>query len=85
MSVDSDILQSYGGIANNSLNNVLKLDNNDDTDGENQVCVINHSPYYDNDLLIPHLQSKKESFCILSTNIESIHSKFSDLEILLTF
>ncbi len=65
------------------LNNVLHLDDEGYKDAEeiNQVQVIKHSPYYDNDILVPKLLSMKDNFTILSTNIESINAKHSELEI----
>ncbi len=83
MSIDQTILNNViGGFDNNCLNNVLQLD-----DGYNeaeeiiQVQVINHSAYYDNDILVPKLLSMKDNFTILSTNMECINDKHNELEI----
>ncbi len=55
----------------------LNVNEEDETEGIEQVQVINHSSYCDNDMLIPVLLPKTDNFCILSTNIESINAKFS--------
>ncbi len=85
MSIDRTILDHIsGGFENHSLNHVLhvNIDEEDETEGIEQVQVINHSSYYDNDMLIPVLLPKRDHFCILSTNIESINATFGELEIL---
>ncbi len=84
MSIDRSILEHIsGGFENHSFNHVLHLNVNeeDETEGIEQVQVINHSSYYDNDILIPVWLPKTDSFCILITNIESINAKFSELDI----
>ena len=67
-----------GGVKVNSLTNVLNLNDDNDEDDE-QVEIITHSPYYYEDL-IPTLKSKSNSFTILSSNINSINAKFSEIE-----
>ena len=79
MSLDNTILQAFGGVQNNSLPNVLNV--YDENDNNNELHVINHSPYYDNDMLVNHLQNEQNKFNILSTNIESILAKFNEFEI----
>ena len=78
MSVDCTLLEYFGGIQKNSLNHILL---GDDKTDDIQVDVIKHSAYYDRDMLQPILKEKKNSFTILSTNIESINAKFSELEV----
>ncbi len=85
MPTDSSILQNFGGTEINSLNHVLHInvENDDETEGIEQIHVINHSPYYDNDMLLPAavLLAKMHHFGILSNNIECISSKFNELNI----
>ena len=78
MELDDIVLQNYGGIDNNSLQSKLQLnlENNDNED----IQVIRHSPYYDTEKAIDYLNSKKGCFTILSSNINSIHSKFNEIE-----
>ena len=45
MNLDELILQSYGGVENNYLKDILQLNNSSD----NNVDIIQHSQYYDND------------------------------------
>ncbi len=56
MSIDKSIVQHICcGFENHSFNHVLHLNVNeeDESEGIEQVQVINHSSYYDNDILIP--------------------------------
>ncbi len=57
------------------------MNEEDESEGIEQVQVINHSSYYNNDMLIPVLLPKADNFCILGTNVESINAKFSELDI----
>ena len=70
------ILQSYGGVENNSLKEILQLGSNND----NNVDVIQHSQYYDDDSFFNLLKSKKSTFSVVSMNIESINAKFNELQ-----
>ncbi len=80
MPTDSSILQNFGGTEINSLNHVLHInvENDDETEGIEQIHVINHSPYYDNDMLLPAAVLLAK---ISSNNIECISSKFNELNI----
>ena len=79
MTLDENILEFCGGLRNNSLKNVLDI--SDDVGINAETNMIKHSSYYDTDNFVNLLKSKKTSFILLSTNIESINSKFSELEI----
>ena len=68
------ILQSYGDVENNSLKEILQLGSNND----NNVDVIQHSQYYDEDSFSNILKSKKSTFSVVS--IESINAKFNELQ-----
>ena len=74
MTLDDNILVNYGGFEAYSLCKIIRLgEYNDDHDN---LKVIRHSPYIENEKLSDLLVSKKNSFTILSTNIESINAKF---------
>ncbi len=76
-SLDEDILRYHGGIENNSLVNIIEIDD----DAEEHVQIINHSPYYDRDMLLETLHDTQNSFTIFSTNIQSIRAKFQVFKI----
>ena len=76
MSIDDSVLEFMGGIEQNSLSHLLRYNENDDDSLE----IIQNSHYYDNDFLTSHLKSNADKFCILSTNIQAVKSKFNELE-----
>ena len=78
---DISLLQHCGGIENNSLGHILKLD--DEGFDENEIEVVKHSSYFDDDSLYSLLEQHKDKFCILSTNIQSMNAKFDELEVLI--
>ena len=74
--LETEILSHVGGIESNNLMNILNVqDNNEDE----EVVMFHHSPYYQ-DRLIEVLKANESKFTIIRTNIESINSKFSELE-----
>ena len=73
---DSSQLQHFGGIENNSLCHILKTQ--DETNEDPMYNFIKHSAYYDLNLY-PKLANNSKKFSILSSNIESINSKFIEL------
>ena len=76
MNLDEQILNYYGGLNNKSLINILNLDHENDFDD-----MIQHSHYYDSNNFIDILKNKNKCFSILSTNIESLNSKHTELDI----
>ena len=76
-SLDESVLNSYGGLHENSLSHLIRLDDGDD--GNPQTVI--HSSYYDQEKLTELIVTKKKHFSILSSNIESINAKYSELEI----
>ena len=76
--LDHAILNHHGGVSNNSLLNIL--DHDPDLDS-NETETIRHSPYYDFDMLQEVLQEKKNRFSILSSNIQAINAKYTELKI----
>ena len=75
--LDNDILKFHGGSDTNSLCNIMQFNNEDDDEG-NPLQVIKHSSYYDNKFN-SIIDQHKGNFCILSTNIQSINTKFDEL------
>ena len=78
-SLTNSILQNYGGTDNNCLQ---PLRSNAD-DENNEPNLYDSSFYYDTDLLKQILDTKKETFNILSLNCQSINAKFDQLKLLL--
>ena len=77
MTLDEQMLDYCGGLHNNSLRNILNIEN----DNEIERSLIKHSKYYDNDSFINLLKNNDTSLKILSSNIESIFSKYNDIEL----
>ena len=85
MSTEEYVLRKYGGVNNNSLNQVLNLVNNKDRD-ESKIedfSIIQHSPHVKNNEFISLRIERRKHSTILSLNIQSIHTKFDQLQILL--
>ena len=85
MSTEEYVLKKYGGVNNNSLNQVLKIVNDNDL-GESKIenfNIIKHSPYVNNNEFISFCTERRKHFNILSLNIQSIHAKFDQLQILI--
>ncbi len=84
MSLDRNILTNViWGLKNNSLEHVFHMNNDgyNVNDGTDQVQITKHSPYYDNEILLPKLSQLKDNFTILSTNIECRNAKFNELDV----
>ena len=79
MTSDSSLLSSFGGISNNSLINLLQLNNNEV--GEQESQILKHSSYYDADQFVELTDGCRHNFCILTLNIESMNAKFDELTI----
>ena len=75
--MDSVILENVGGLHSHSLAHV------DNTDDAEELNIIKHSPYFDQENFITILKEKNENFTVLSLNIQSINAKFDQLKILL--
>ena len=69
-------LSYSGGILNNCLTNILHINKNDINEQE----IIRRSSYYDFDQFSKLAKENKNSFSILSTNIQSVNIKLSELE-----
>ena len=85
MSTEEYVVRKYGGVNNNSLNQVLNLVNNNDHDKSKieDFNIIKHSPYVNNNEFIYFCRERRKHFTILNLNIQSIHAKFDQLQILL--
>ena len=77
MTLDEQMLDYFGGLHSNSLRNIMNIDN----DNEFESSLIKQSKYYDNDSFISLLKNNDTSLKILSSNIESINSKYNELEL----
>ena len=69
-------LRNFGGIENNSLDYILKMDMNDE-DGE--LDIFHQSPYFDDDDLINHIKNKEDKFIVLSLNCQSLNAKIDEI------
>ena len=82
MQSDDSFLRFYGGLNKNSLVDILRLnEDNIETECEQEIQLIKHSSYYDHDAFFDLTKTHFQKFSILSTNIESINAKFSELEV----
>ena len=77
---DKSFLCFQSGVQTNSLNSILYQES-DDVDGMNQINIINHSSYYEVDTFSRLANKTKDCFTVLSTNILSVNSKFSEFEL----
>ena len=76
----NDLLNQFGGIENNSLNSIQKVDDLDDASTNEEVMVMEQSPYYDDNTYIDKMKNNNHySFTILSLNCESLNSKIDNI------
>ena len=76
MTLDETFLSYLGGSNNNDLINILDTNRIDNYEPQ----LIRRSSYYDSDKFTELTQTIKSCFSVLSTNIQSINSKFNELE-----
>ena len=62
----------------NGLNNILHS-TNDETNESDSLPIMKTSSYYDTDHFKSLINTKINSFGILSTNIQSINAKFNSM------
>ena len=74
-----ETLQHYGGPSKNNLNEIIKTFE----DSDEEVKIFSHSTYYDIDSIKSIPREIKDTFSILSLNVQSLNAKFSSLETLL--
>ena len=75
----NSLLQQYGGANKNMLENIINAFVQD----ENELNIIQHSPYYSIEELPGYLNTDKKTFNILSLNVNSLLSKIDQLKDLL--
>ena len=59
ISLDSVILENVGGLHSHSLAHILNVDNTDDAE---ELNIIKHSPYFDQDNFIKNIKGEKWKF-----------------------
>lgn len=77
----NELLRRYGGVQNNYLCDVLNEANADEN--SNEISILKHSPYLNNNEFISFCEQKRNDFKILSLNIQSLNAKFDELQIFL--
>ena len=77
MITDETFLLYTGGIEKKFLNNILDTNNNNEN---NELPMIRRSSYYDFKKCYSVAKNNNKHFSILSSNIQSINAKFSELE-----
>ena len=78
MALDELILKYVGGTSTNSLAHILQS-NNADEQAEHPDLSIPDSHYYDFNSFKSLIDTNKNKFSILSSNMQSLHAKFSEL------
>ena len=78
MSLDESILKYMGGTSANSLAHILQPQNTEEH--IENMLLIRDSPYYDCNSFKSLITSNTKYFSILSTNIQSLHAKFNELQ-----
>ena len=74
MTSDESFLLFSGGL---QINNILNTKKNND---DNELLIIRRSSHYDADMFSILAEQNKHNLSVLSSNIQSINSKFSELE-----
>ena len=75
MNLDEMILQHFGGVENNSLDSIVESSENRD----DNIRIVQHSAYHDNEKFEHFLYKQENQFTIFSSNINSINSKFNEI------
>ncbi len=80
MVTDEEFLQSQGGVLVNSLNSKLNTEDNQN-DENDQIQIIKHSPYFDNQKFNSLIKTKNKCFSICSSNIQCLNANYDELNI----
>ena len=72
-------MSPFGGIDKLSLHTILYID--DIRDNDNEIEVINQSPYFDDEHLIKCQLNNHNSFLIFSLNCQRLNAKFDEIKI----
>jgi hypothetical protein len=78
MDKTGDILQHFGGMSKNNL--LAILESTDDL--ESCISMISESPYVDTENICDYIKSFSHTCSLLSLNIQSLNSKYNQLQIL---
>ena len=78
INIDEQLLSSRGGVNINNLSSILNVANE-----ENEINVVNHSPYCTIENAHLALNATKNGLKLLSLNAQSILAKFSSIEALI--
>ena len=79
MSLDGEMLKSFGGVTTNYLNTFIT----DTEDTESYLEKYSKSSYFDREKLVSLFKKSKQSFSVLSINIQSLNAKIDQLKIML--
>ena len=79
MSLDEEMLKKFGGVTTNSLNTFVT----DTEDTESYLEKYSKSSYFDREKLVSLFYKSKQSFSVLSINIQSLNAKIAQLRIML--
>ena len=85
MITDKTFLLYTGGNDIFFLNNILDINSNNNNNENNELPLICRSSYYDFDKFYSVAKNNNKHFSILSSNIQSIKAKFSELEAFVNF
>ena len=81
MYFDEIFLSYLGGTETNCLSDILDMHNHE----LNELQIIRRSSYYAYDKFNEFAKQNKDRFNSLTTNLQSINSKFSDLELFVEY
>ena len=70
----SDILQHFGGVDANSLENIFQF-----FDREREIDLLQHSYYYSANNLPKSIGENPANFFALCLNVQSVNAKFNNL------
>ena len=76
---DSTFLEFAGGLQNNSLIEILHIKEHIGNNNINEPLLIRQSSYYDYDKFKQLAAEKHKRFTIMSSNIQSINTKYDEL------
>ena len=80
MITDDTFLLYTGGIKKNCLNNILDINSNNNNNENIELPMIRRSSYYEFEKNYSVAKNNNKHFSMLSSNIQSINAKFSELE-----
>ena len=78
--LENCILDNFGGLAQNSLSNIL----NPSDSGDPMSCFLTESPYFEPASLVQYLSKYLDNFTVLSLNAQSLNAKFDGIQTLIS-